>query len=176
MKDYRRRLNELLLKVKNGDTHQMESVYNLTYNHLKFVALHYVYHKRDYEDALSETYFRALKYIQSFNIFKDGYGWLCRIVKNVAFDINREYKHYVLYDDYTDDFTFSDEIDALLQKDEMYQYVKTLPKLERQLVYYRFYLDLTYDKIAKKINRSKAYVYDHLEKLTEKIIKKFTCN
>lgn len=174
MSNYRHQVNTLLFKIKCGDKSKIDDVYLITFNHLKFVALHYLYNKRDFEDALSETYYRALKYIKNFNIFKDGYNWLCRIVQNVAYDMNNVNGHYVLESNLlVDDFNFSNEIDRMLDKDALYRYIKTFPKIDRQIIYYRFYVNLSYSEIAQKLNRAKSYVYNRVKILSEKILKNF---
>ena len=90
----RRKLNKLLLEIKCGDKSKIDDIFDLTFNHLKFVALHYLFNKREFKDALCEAYYRTLKYINSFNILKDGYNWLCRIVQNVANDMNKQSNKY----------------------------------------------------------------------------------
>ena len=174
MSNYRHQVNTLLFKIKCGDKSKIDDVFELTFNHLKFVALHYLFNKRDFEDALSETYYRALKYIRSFNIFKDGYNWLCRIVQNVAYDFNNKNGRVVLESDLTiDDFSFTEEIDRMLNKDALYRYIKTLPQTDRQIIYYRFYMGFPYSAIAEKLNRAKSFVYNRVKILAEKVLKNF---
>ncbi len=167
---YRHRLNKLLLKIKSGDTSKADDVYDLTFNHLKIIALHYLFIKTDFEDALCEAYCRMLKYIHNFNILKDGYNWLCRIVQNVANDMNKKNGKYVLLPEvYVDDFSFDDEVDKMLIKDELYRHIKTLPKLDRQFIFYRFYMGWTFDEIAQKFNRGKSFIHNRLKIICEKI-------
>lgn len=174
MSNYRRQINTLLLKIKNGDKSKLDDIFDLTFNHLKFVALHYLFVKRDFEDALSEAYLRMLKYIQSFNIFKDGYNWLCKIVQNVAYDMNKENCQYVSEADVLiDDFSYTDEIDKMLEKDALYCYVKNFSKIDRQIIYYRFYMNLTFAEIANKLSRTKSFIYNRIKILSEKILKNF---
>ncbi len=169
---YRHRLNKLLLKIKCGDKAKVDDVYELTFNHLKFIALHYLFKKSDFEDALCEAYYRMLKYIHSFNILKDGYNWLCRIVQNVANDMNKQNDNYVFQSEVNvDDFSFDEEVDNMLIKDELYQHIKTLPKLDRQLIFYRFYMGWPFDEIAQKFNRAKSFVYNRIKIICAKIQK-----
>lgn len=160
--------------MKCGDKSKIDDVFELTFNHLKFVALHYLFNKRDFEDALSEAYCRALQYRHSFNIFKDGYNWLCRIVQNAAYDLNKKNGHYISESDIVvDDFSYTDEIDRMLTEDALYRYIKTLPKDDRQIIYYRFYMGLPYSEIAERLNRAKTFVYNRVKILSEKILKNF---
>ena len=170
----RRKLNKLLLEIKCGDKSKIDDIFDLTFNHLKFVALHYLFNKREFKDALCEAYYRTRKYINSFNILKDGYNWLCRIVQNVANDMNKQSNKYVFQPEiYIDDFSYDKEVDIMLIKDELYRHIKTLPKLDRQLIYYRFYMDMTYKDIAQKLNRTKSFVYSRIRKIRKKILKNF---
>lgn len=171
---YRHRLNKLLLKIKCGDKAKAADVYDLTFNHLKYIALHYLFKKSDFEDALCEAYCRMLKYIHSFNILKDGYNWLCRIVQNVANDMNKQNDKYVFQSEVNvDDFSFDEEVDNMLIKDELYRHIKTLPELDRQLLFYRFNMGWTFDEIAQKFNRTKSYVYNRINTIRKKILKNF---
>ncbi len=174
MSKYHHQVNTLLLQIKNGDQSKLTDLHNLTYNHLKYVALHYIFNKNNFEDVLNEAYYRTLKYIKSFSIFKDGYNWLCRIIQNVAMDMNRENSQYVLCEDVLiDDFNFEEEIDRRLKKDALYRYVKTLPQIDRKIIYYKYYLDWTYDRISKKINRSKSFVYSRIKIIEKNFPKNF---
>ena len=83
-------VNRILKKLKSGNNAMMQELYQVTANHLKVIAYQYIFNKNDWEDVLMETYIRVQKYIQTFNDEKDGYNWLCRIVENIAHDMNRK--------------------------------------------------------------------------------------
>lgn len=171
MSQYHHQVNFLLRKIKDGDKSKMSDLYDLTHNHLKHVALHHLENKTDFEDVLEEAYYRVLKYIASFNSLKDGYNWICRIVQNVTADINKKNKNYVVCENLPiDDFQYPEDIDAILTMDALYQYVKTLPQIDRQIFYYRYYLDLPFDEIAKKLDRAKSFVHSRNKILSEKIM------
>ncbi len=174
MSKYSQQVNTLLIQIKDGDKSKMSELFDLTRNHLRHVALHYLVNKKDCDDAVSETYFRVVKYIATFDARKDGYNWICRIVQNVAMDMNKEHVNYVSHEDsLIDDFSYPDEIDGMLTRDALYQYVKTLSQVDRQIIYYRYYLDLPYDAIAKKLNRAKSFVHSRSKILSEKIMENF---
>lgn len=170
MSSNRRQVNALLSNLKNGDKYSMTELIKLTYNYMKYIALHYTYDKRYYVDVLNEAYYRVYAYINGFNVFKNGYNWLCKIVQNVAIDFNKENSRYVLYEDIElDVFNFDDEVDKMLQKDAFYQTVKTFSKLDRQIVYYRLILDLSYNQIAKQLGRAKSFVHNRMKIIIERI-------
>lgn len=172
MVDNLSQINNLLLEIKYGDTSKMSELYDLTFNYLKYVALAYVNNKQDCEDALNESYYRVLKYIKSFKTFNNGYNWLCSIVKNEARRINYENYKISLNDiEEEDGFYYCDEIEDMLAKDEFYQFVKTLSKRDRQFVYYRFILDMSYGQIAKKLKCSRVYSYKRINVILDKLRK-----
>lgn len=163
MSKIRQQTNALLLNIKSGEEYLVRELIQLTYNRLKYVALHYLYEKRYYEDVLDEAYYRAYSHVNKFNVFKDGFNWLCRIVQRVAYNFNNENSRYVLCEEIElDVFNFDEEIDKMLQKDAFYQAVKKLSKLDRQIVYYRLVLDLSYSQIAKKVCRAKSFVHNRM--------------
>ena len=95
-------------------------------------------------------------------------------MQNVANDMNKQSNKYVFQPEiYIDDFSYDKEVDIMLIKDELYRHIKTLPKLDRQLIYYRFYMDMTYKDIAQKLNRTKSFVYSRIRMICEKILKNF---
>lgn len=164
MSKYRHQVNELLLDIKQGNKAAAETLYELTFNHLKTIALCYLYNKTFVEDVLSESYCRVFNYIGTFDEFKDGYNWMCRIVQNVAMDINKKELRYSA-DDEIDaaDLTFVEDTDSILLKDELHKAMAAYSEFDTLLIYYRFYLDWTYEAIAEKLRCSKAYAHKRMK-------------
>ncbi len=80
MSNFRREINLLLSGIKCGDKTKLKILFSTTYNHLKVIAYKYAINKNDIEDILIESYIKIFKYINSFDMSKDGYNWLCKIV------------------------------------------------------------------------------------------------
>ncbi len=173
MSKIQKEVNVLLSQIKAGDITKMEELYNLTYNHLKPVVMHYLFSSANCEDAISETYYRVIKYVKNFDETKDGYNWICRIAQNAANNTNREESTYVAFEEIQEEVNVPDEIDRMLLKNTFIQYLKKLPVTDRAIIYYRYYKDMTYQEIADKLNRAKSFVHNRLQILSRLIYQKY---
>lgn len=125
----------------------------------------------DYEDILIEAYLRIFKYINSFNIKKDGYNWMCRIVQNVAYDFNSQTVSNLPLTELTFSSIIGDEIDKFIAKDELFSIICNLSAQEQNLIYLRFYEGLTYLEIAKMLNSRKSTVHKQINTILKKLRK-----
>lgn len=147
MSKFRNEINLILRALQEGDKTKEKVLYEFTYNYLKIIALKYAIDKNDYEDILVETYLRIFKYIKSFDLSKDGYNWLCKIVQNVAYDFNKNYKSYVSLEDISFTALIGDLEDNLIRKDDVLNEICKLPENEQRLIYLKFYEDMPYSKL-----------------------------
>ena len=74
---------EHLLKIQKGQTEALSELYDLTSKHLYALCFSYMKNRADAEEALSETYLKALKHINKFN-GKSAFNWLYTIAKNTC--------------------------------------------------------------------------------------------
>lgn len=167
----RKEINEILIKIKNGDEQSKNDLFEKTYNHLKIVAWPYVYNKDDVEDVLAEAYLRVFQYIDSFNPKKDGYNWICKIVQNVARDMGRKDQSVPL-EEAEEIAYFVDFEDVLATKDEISRLLQVYPRRDREMVRRRFWGDKTIESIAFELNMGKSNVHKRILKITKEIEKK----
>lgn len=167
------KVNRKLYWLKCGQVDALQELYNITYDHLKLVALSYLSAPSDLEDVLSEAYIKVYKYCASTDIVKDGYNWMCKIVQNLAYDYNRNRRITVPFES-TEKDSLSYEIDdVILQNSDLLQAIKTLPASNQELIYLRFWEDLTFDDIAIRTHQKKSTVYKKL-KASLKVIENCT--
>ena len=171
MSTLREDVNRLLAGVKSGKEDSKEKLFELTYNHLKIIARIYVYDKNDVEDVLQIAYLKVFKHIKSFNLSKDGYNWLCKIVQNVAYTLRRKTPTCVSLDDYSQCADSRDIMDYISAKEEIYRYLENYSERDRQLIYLRFYEDYCYSEIAEKMNMKKSNVHRRISKIVKEILK-----
>lgn len=153
MKDFVKNVNSILHDIKKGSKQKEKELFDYTYNHLKVIAPTYARNKNDYEDILVDAYLKAFKYAQSFNEKKNGYNWLCKIVQNVAYDYNLKYVNENSLSDisesYYDCFNFEEKF---LDESALLSEIKKLSSSDRQLLYFKFWENLSYCEIAKRLN------------------------
>lgn len=169
MSKFRNEINLILRAMQEGDRTKEKVLYEFTYNYLKIIALKYSVNKNDYEDILVEAYLRIFKYINSADLSKDGYNWLCKIVQNVAYDFNKTYKSYVSLEDISFTYLIGDLEDRLIRKDDVLNEICKLSENEQRLIYLKFYEDMSYSEIAKLLNSKKSTIH----KQVRTILKKF---
>ncbi len=171
MSKLRLKVNELLLEIKSGDNSKLEELVYLTYNQLMIVSLKYTYNKNYYEDILMNAYCNILKYIDTFNAFKDGFNWMCKIVQNEARKQNIVSGKYVLLDDLSINGIeeYPDNILGIINKNILLEQINHFTYKDKLILYYRFYLDWTMNKIASKMHCTKGYINKRLKILLKRI-------
>jgi len=160
-----------LKKLKKGDKSQQKILYDYTSNHLKVIAFKYLIDKNDCEDVLLESYCKAFKYIDSFNCMQDGYNWLCKIVQNVAFDFNKKFKPTDELSEIIPTNNFLFMTDDIAEADAVYREICKLSAYEQQLIFLKFYLNLSFDSVAKEVNSKKSTVHKQVMVIIKKIKK-----
>ncbi len=81
---------ELILQAQHGNEEALET---LIQRHLALVyglALRYLGHQADAEDASQETFVKAWKNLHKFNLEKNFQTWILTIAKNTCLDILRK--------------------------------------------------------------------------------------
>lgn len=91
----RQEINELLLRIKNGDPTAAEQLFARTKIDIKRIAHIYLNNPRNDEEVLQEVFIRIGVSIGTYNSLRDGYTWIYTITKNVAFTINKQEKRSI---------------------------------------------------------------------------------
>ncbi|MBR2321497.1 MAG: RNA polymerase sigma factor [Clostridia bacterium] len=164
-------VNRILKKLKSGNNAILQELYQVTANHLKVIAYQYIVNKNDWEDVLMETYIRVQKYIQTFNDEKDGYNWLCRIVENIARDMNRKTSREIPSEERYLTFYVDDSMLESFKDDELLRALSVRTSLEQELIYFKFYRGLTYKEIAEVVGCKVSEVKLHIKTALSQIRK-----
>ncbi len=168
-------VNILLKEIKSGKSGSFKKLYDTTFNYLKVVAFNYLSDYSNIEDVLNESYFRIFKYISNSCGEKDGYNWMCKIVQNKAYDYNKKNGVFLPINKVVEDGLFNDIEDNILDKCQLFQIIKTFSKREQELLYLRFWEDLSFESISKRTSIPKSSVVKIINrklKEIEKFIKK----
>lgn len=165
MSKFRIEINSILFRIQQGDKSLCEVLYNRTYHHLKIIAYKYTFNRNDIDDVLIAAYVRVFNHIHTFNILKDGYNWMCKIVQNVANDFNKQ-RNLSNIDDIPDTI-FIEYLDDIDDKTALVQELSRLSPEDQTLLYLKFWEGFTYRGIAKKLNMSKTTVHRRIMELIE---------
>lgn len=150
-----------------GDSDQvsqkdMENIYRQYALPLKKYICSLCYDSNLADDIVSETFYRAIKNIDSFyggNIFT----WLCTIAKNIFFNHNKkkESQNMSLDDsEYIEPVSAEQTEDVVIQNEanaELYASINELEEQDRQVIYLRIFADMSFKDIGAKLGKSENW-------------------
>ena len=114
-------------------------------------------HKETAEDLTSETFFKALKNIKSFDSSRSFSSWIYKIAQNTVIDYYRTLKRTENIDDIwdlKDEDDFLKRIDDKIDIKRVKEHLSLLPSLQRDIIIMRIWQDMSYGEIAEVIGKS----------------------
>ena len=167
-----RETNALIMRIAGGDKNALGKLYELTSGYLLNMARAYVRDRSLAEDVVSETYLKAVRGAGSFDPKGNGLNWLFKIVRNTAFNLNsyekrRRHEDIEAHLDIADVFDAVD--DARLDMKELRAVVRTLPREERALLYYRYWEGYTVRELAELTGKPVSTTQDALKRILKKL-------
>lgn len=174
MSDYSKEVNRCLSGVKRGKAGCFEKLFELTANHLRYIALKHICDKSLVDDVVSETYVRVMKYIYSYDGNISGLAWLYKIVKNVCMDMNDKEKRerdIIAMEtaaalDISENENMEDSID-------LFTAMKDVDDVDKEILRMRFYEDMTLEDIGKEIGITKTVVCKRVKRILRGMSKHF---
>lgn len=128
------------------------------------------------DDITAETFYKALRNINSYDESKKMLTWLCSIAKNTYFDYTRKKDNQnVSSAEYENSFSLSYSIEDDVEKAEMrllvHKKILMLDNPYKDVVYMRIFADLSFDEIGaifeKNSNWARVTFYRGKTKLKE---------
>jgi RNA polymerase sigma-70 factor (ECF subfamily) len=159
--DYRE--EELILKAQQGDTEAFASLYDSHVGQVYGYLYKRLDQPADAEDVTAEVFVRAIQALPSFELTGAPFGaWLIRIAHNLAVNHLKKLSR-------RQEVTFLDESRAsaedpaelALQKailEEVSSVMEDLTDLQRQVMEFRFFRQLTVAETANHMSRSESAV------------------
>lgn len=119
------------------------------------------------EDVVQDSFLKIVKDIHKYKKSTNAYGWVCKIVRNTA--INSIYGKTKRPAVDLDEFGYIPDSENMAEKSETRILVEKLmnslaPPIVKQMVYMKYFLDMTVREIAKEIGKSKSYVAKEIAK------------
>lgn len=119
------------------------------------------------EDVVQDS---LLKIVQNANSYKknsNAYAWICKITKNTALNTVKTMNNNPTID--IDEFASISDDSDLTNKTHTQLLVEQLmdsitPPIVREMVYMKYFLDMSVREIAKEIKKSKSYVSKEIQK------------
>lgn len=160
-------IGQLVLLSQQNNSDAFATLYALTYNKVYNYACHYLRDTYLAQDAVQETFIRALKNIHSINEPKLFVSWLNKIAFNVCFDMVQKIGNDATP---TDDEIISQildpkessnpEVNAQMKHEykRLHEAIDALPFKEQQAVKMKFFNGMKLEDIAKTIGTSRSSV------------------
>lgn len=170
MSKYSQQVNMFLTAYQqSGQKQYFDKLYDFTAGHLILIARSYLSDKNLAEDVILEAFTRVHLHIQSFDPLQDGYNWMCKIVQNVAFTFNAKDKRMAEAEK-----KFASNLDAPIYEIdisdlEFLETIDDLPHTDKSVVYKRFVLDHSVEKIAGSLSVSKPAISTRLKRIYKKL-------
>lgn len=122
------------------------------------------------EDAVQESFLRIIKNIKQYKKGTNGYAWVCRIVRNTALNMAKSegIRQSAVLDEFSliaDSENTVDEVTARVLTESLMNSLH--PPIVREMIYMKYFLDMTVREIAKEIGMSKSYVSKEILKAEE---------
>lgn len=167
------KVNKILTELKRGKIEAIKELHAETYNHLKLVAFNYLADYTFIEDVLNDAYYRAYLYVNSVNTNYDGYNWLCKIVQNLCYQYNNNHGYVDYSGRLAQNKLFYEIEDILLEKSQLYRAIGKLNLNDQQIIYLKFWEELSLAEIAKRQDMKKSTVNKRIKSILKNLQQEF---
>ncbi len=159
-KDYSK-INDIVLRMKNGDKKAFEEMYKLTSSKAYFIAFQITQREQDAEDIVQDSYLTVLSKIDTLEKTEGFMGWFNRIVANTSKDYMRKKKPGFFADgnedsvgnrlEADDEFLPEANIDRDELRDAVMEAIEELSAEKRTCVLMKYFEDMSVNDISKSI-------------------------
>ncbi|CAN5387706.1 sigma-70 family RNA polymerase sigma factor [soil metagenome] len=176
---------QLWQEYQSGDMYALAKIMQSYYPDLFHWGMR-LHSDRDFvKDCIQEVFMNLWKLQESINSVNNVRSYLLVVLKT---HILRELanKHHSIKSTLSDDYSFSVEFAADIQlieeENEVYKIRKLehvinhLPERQKELIYLRFYQDLSFEQIADVMHLGRQSVYNLLQKSLNSLRKNWTVN
>lgn len=154
-------------KAQKGDTESMNRLFNRYYNAVYSYCYRHVKHRETAQDLTQEVFLRVCRTLGDYRHYGKFENFLYVIAGNLCKD---HYKKRLTYS--LDELEVSETETGFARAEDqivMEQAITSLPELEREIVYLRFYQDLKIKDIAKILDLGLSTTKYHLKKAQEQL-------
>lgn len=166
----------LISRSKNGDTAAWEPLVRKHQQPVFRFAYLLLGDPDDAEDVAQETFLRAWKYLKRFDTTRPLRPWLLSITSNLASNWRRSAGRYfsaltrAFRDEPVPD-SIEEKSTQRMQADELWEAVQSLKTADQQVVYLRYFLDLSVAETAEVLQIAEGTVKSRLSRALKKLRK-----
>lgn len=151
---------KLVLECQQGSLESFGPLYDQYINQIYRFVYFKTHHTETAEDLVSQTFFKALRSINSFDPKKGNFSsWLYRIARNTVIDHYRTNKIHKNIDDAWDlssDDDIARDTENKIKLEKIQKYLAELPTEHRDIITMRLWDELSYQEIAQIMGKSEA--------------------
>lgn len=156
--------------IRKKDDLGIEILYGAMGKTMLFVANGIVCDCHIAEDVVQESFLKIVTHIGSYREGTNGYAWVCRIVRNTALNFvrsagGRNFAELCEFDRAAA-CSFEEKSDTALLVEKLMQ---ELSPERREMIYMKYFLDMTVREIGKEMHKSKSYVSKEIRKAEEEM-------
>ena len=168
----REKIESALELVRSGSKDGVEQLYCLMGRIMLFVANGVLHDIHSAEDVVQDSFVKIVRHIGSYRRGTNGYAWVCRIVRNTALNYakstdNRRWTELSEFDKAAES-SFDEKSDTALLIEKL---MNALTPERREMVYMKYFLDMTVREIGKELRKSKSYVAKEIRVAEEEMKK-----
>jgi RNA polymerase sigma-70 factor (ECF subfamily) len=168
-------LDDLIARVKTGDSVAFENLITFTQKRSFGLAFHLLGDYHQAQDLLQEAYLRVFRHIGSLKKAAAFKGWMARIITNLAHDYyHRKKEKPVDLHDLENPLASTpgpdDSLEGSLKRQEVRQALALLPVKERTMLVLREYYELSYEEMAGVLKIPLGTVKSRLNEARKKLV------
>ena len=161
---------EYLSLIKDGNDNGVDLLYSFMGKTMVMVARGVVRDSFFAEDVVQDSFLKIVKNIGKYKKGTNAYAWVCKIVRNTALNALKSSLNHPT-ENIDEFFCLSDGNDVEDKTTTQLLVEKLMnslaPPIVKQMIYMKYFLDMTVREIAKEIGKSKSYVAKEIAKAEE---------
>lgn len=164
----------LIHRSANGDAAAWEPLVRMHQNAVFRFAYLLLGDPDDAEDVAQETFLRAWKSLERFDTTRPFRPWLLSIAKNLASNWRRSSGRYIsaltrAFRDQPIPASIEEKSTRRMQADELWKAVQHLKMTDQQIIYLRYFLELSVAETAEVLGVAEGTVKSRLNRALEKL-------
>lgn len=164
----------LIHRSVNGDAAAWELLVCMHQNAVFRFAYLLLGNPDDAEDVAQETFLRAWKYLERFDTTRPLRPWLLSIASNLASNWRRSAGRYFsaltrAFRDEPSPDSIEEKTTQQMQADNLWEAVQSLKTADQQVIYLRYFLDLSVAETADALQVAEGTVKSRLSRALKKL-------
>ncbi|MDE7329250.1 MAG: sigma-70 family RNA polymerase sigma factor [Clostridia bacterium] len=163
-KEKKKSLNELLVKVRQGDEDSISRLYELMSPTIRYIALKYLKNECEADDLVQDFWYDIKKFANGFLIQKNAYSYLCKVMNRQALNrlkkLNRQDENNKAFVDYANvkNYQTEESLETVDLRNDINNAMLKLTQMQQIIIQETLFEDKTIRQIAKDLGVSKSKV------------------